>query len=90
MGKLLHKIFQKHIEKKIAGNKEKLEKYEELALLIFVAVPFVGTGGYTGLLIASFLGLDFKKSSVVISAGILIAGLITLLASLGFRFVTVG
>jgi uncharacterized membrane protein len=53
------------------------------ALFLFVAIPLPGTGAWTGTLAASILNLDFKKTVLSISAGVLVAGLIMLLASLG-------
>ena len=53
------------------------------ALFLFVAVPLPGTGAWTGTLAASILNLDFKKTTVAITAGVLVAGLIMLLVSLG-------
>ena len=53
------------------------------ALFLFVAVPVPGTGAWTGTLAASILNLDFKKTVVAISAGVIVAGMIMLLASLG-------
>ncbi len=53
------------------------------ALFLFVAVPLPGTGAWTGTLAASILKLDFKKTVIAISAGVLVAGLIMLLVSLG-------
>ena len=70
-----------HIEKKIETWKKKFEKYEELGLALFVAVPLPVTGGYTGALIAYFLELDLKKSLFYISIGIIIAAIIVSLAS---------
>ena len=54
-----------------------------LGLFLFVAIPIPGTGAWTGTLAASILDLDFKKSMLAIIAGVLTAGLIMLLASLG-------
>lgn len=53
------------------------------ALFLFVAIPLPGTGAWTGTLAASILNLDFKKTCISISAGVLVAGLIMLFASLG-------
>ncbi len=53
------------------------------ALFLFVAVPIPGTGAWTGTLAASILDLDFKKTMFAIIAGILVAGLIMLFASVG-------
>ena len=54
------------------------------ALFIFVAIPIPGTGAWTGTLAASILNLDFKKTIISIMAGVLVAGLIMLVVSLGF------
>ena len=54
-----------------------------VALLLFVGIPLPGTGAWTGTLAASFLNLDFRKSVVAVLAGVLLAGVIMLTASLG-------
>ena len=54
-----------------------------IALLLFVGIPLPGTGAWTGTLAASLLDMDFKKSTVYIMAGVLLAGAIMLAASLG-------
>ncbi len=53
------------------------------ALFLFVGIPLPGTGAWTGTLAASILNMDFKKSTVAVMAGVLLAGAIMLLASLG-------
>lgn len=53
------------------------------ALFLFVAIPLPGTGAWTGTLAASILNLDFKKTVIAITAGVLVAGLIMLAVSLG-------
>ena len=53
------------------------------ALLLFVGIPLPGTGAWTGTLAASILDLDFKKSIIAAMAGVLLAGLIMLIASYG-------
>ena len=54
-----------------------------VALLLFVGIPLPGTGAWTGTLAASLLDMDFKKSVLYIMGGVLLAGVIMLLASLG-------
>ncbi len=62
-----------------------------LALFLFVAIPIPGTGAWTGTLAASILDLDFKRTTIAIVAGVLVAGLIMLLVSLGlFRWMLGG
>ena len=54
-----------------------------VALLLFVGIPLPGTGAWTGTLAASFLNMDFKKSVLFVLLGVLLAGIIMLLLSLG-------
>lgn len=60
------------------------------ALFLFVAIPIPGTGAWTGTLAASILNLDFKKTTIAIVAGIIVAGLIMLAVSLGLFKVLFG
>ncbi|RLG15248.1 MAG: hypothetical protein DRN71_01810 [Candidatus Nanohalarchaeota archaeon] len=74
--KLVNLILGKRITKKINKNREKFEVYEELALFGFVAVPMVGAGAWTGALLVAVLGLDKKKSFLIIAAGVVTAAVI--------------
>lgn len=53
------------------------------ALFLFVGIPLPGTGAWTGTLAASILDLDFKKTVVAVMGGVLLAGLIMLVGSIG-------
>ena len=53
------------------------------ALFLFVGIPVPGTGAWTGMLAASILNMDFKKSTLAALGGVLLAGAIMLAASLG-------
>ena len=70
------------LENKTMQKRDKIDKYGIWWLLIFVAIPLPGTGGWTGALLASLLELDKKKSFLVISLGVFIAGLIITVLSL--------
>ncbi|MBR5190768.1 MAG: small multi-drug export protein [Clostridia bacterium] len=73
------KFFSKIVEKleaKTEKNKEKVLKYEAWGLLLFVAIPLPGTGGWTGALMAALLDIRMKKSLPIIALGVLIAGFI--------------
>ena len=54
-----------------------------IALMLFVGIPLPGTGAWTGTLAASMLKMDFKKTVLAVSCGVLIAGIIMFLASKG-------
>lgn len=70
---------------KKAGDKllKKTKAGVYVALFLFVAIPIPGTGAWTGTLAASILNLDFKKSMIAVILGVITAGLIMLLVSLG-------
>lgn len=53
------------------------------AILLFVGIPVPGTGAWTGTLAASILDLDFKTSVLACALGVLMAGIIMGVASLG-------
>ena len=84
--KYIGKFFTWCLEKGHKGG-EKLQakagKGLYIALLLFVGIPLPGTGAWTGTLAASLLDMDFKKSTIYIMAGVLLAGAIMLAASLG-------
>ncbi len=61
------------LDRKIEKHKGTIEKYSYWGVMIFVAIPFPGTGAWTGTLIASVLGLDSKKSFLAAVGGVLIA-----------------
>lgn len=70
------------LEEHTLKKKDKIDKYGIWGLLLFVAIPLPGTGGWTGALLASLLHLDRKKSFGVIAVGVFIAGLIITVLSL--------
>ena len=47
-----------------------------LALLLFVGIPLPGTGAWTGTLAASFLNMGFKSTTLSVSLGVILAGII--------------
>ena len=72
-------FFEKIISKfeaKAEKNADKILRYKSWGLLIFVAVPLPGTGGWTGALMAALLDIPFKRALPVIALGVLIAGFI--------------
>ncbi len=54
-----------------------------VALMLFVAIPIPGTGAWTGTLAASLMNFGFKRSTLAVLLGVLIAGIIMALASQG-------
>ncbi len=62
---------------------EKAKNGLYVALLLFVGIPLPGTGAWTGMLAASFLNMDFKKSTAAVLGGVLLAGVIMGAVSFG-------
>lgn len=84
--KYIGKFFKFCLEKGEKGGQKLQEKAGKglyVALFLFVGVPLPGTGAWTGTLAASLLDMDFKKSSIAIMAGVVLAGIIMGLASAG-------
>ncbi len=80
------KFFSKIVDKLEARSDKKkstIQKYKEWGLLLFVAVPLPGTGGWTGSLIAALMDLRIKKCLPIIALGVFIAGLIMSLLTYG-------
>jgi uncharacterized membrane protein len=77
-------VLNEYLKKLRERGKPYVNKYGALGVMIFVALPLPLTGAWTGTLLAWLLGMNWKKSFVVVSLGVLIAGVIVLLASLGF------
>ena len=83
-----YKVFMGHllkkIQKKVGRVENKMNKWGYVALMFFVAIPLPGTGAWTGTLVAWTMGLNRLKSFFAIAIGVIIAGLLVLVFSLGF------
>ncbi len=88
---LIGKFFTFCLEKGEKGGKKLQEKAGRglfVALLLFVGIPVPGTGAWTGTLAASILDMDFKSSILAVMLGVLLAGIIMGVVSVGiFSFV---
>ena len=76
--KILEAIFARTRRKTVV-----IQKYEEIGLMLFVAIPLPITGAWTGSLAAYLFGLKFWKSILFIFLGVCIAAVVvTFLTSL--------
>lgn len=63
-----------------------VEEFQWLGLMLFVAVPFPGTGAWTGAIIASILDMPFWPAVTANFCGVVLAGLlVNLLVNLGLK-----
>lgn len=83
--KLLSRIplFNKYLDSVRKRGKPKVDKYGFWGLTFFVALPLPITGVYTGTALAWLLGMDWRKAFPPIGIGVIIAGVIVLLGTLG-------
>ena len=84
--KYIGKFFKWCLKKGEKGGKELQKKAGKglyWALFIFVGIPLPGTGAWTGTLAASILDMDFKKSTIAVMGGVILAGLIMAILSVG-------
>lgn len=82
------KFYRKWFVKYVHKSRGKISKYvgtkwEFLALLFVVAIPLPGTGAYTGSLLAWLFDINRKKAYLAIACGVVLAGVVVSLASLG-------
>lgn len=66
---------------------EPVREFQWIGLMLFVAVPFPGTGAWTGAIVASVLGMSFWPAVSANFFGVVIAGiLVNLLMNLGLKY----
>lgn len=83
--KLLYRIplFDKYLDNLRKRGKSKVEKYGFWGLILFVAIPLPITGAYTGTILAWLLGMDWRKAFPAVALGVVLAGGIVLLITMG-------
>lgn len=67
----------------------KVTKYKYLGLIIFVAIPLPGTGGWTGALVAAFLDMPLRRAIPALFLGVFIAGFLVTGITYGFTSIFV-
>lgn len=78
----LEKIFN-GFKKKSQNKKELIHRYGIGGIVLLVAIPLPVTGAWTGSLVSFLLSIPIKYAFFAIFAGICLAGLIVLFATLG-------
>ena len=78
-----NRFFAWLFERTRKNHENKFKKWQEFALVVLVAIPLPFTGAWTGSLCAFVFGIPWKKAFLLIALGVVIAGLIVTLATLG-------
>lgn len=76
-------IFNRYLDSVRRKGKPKVDKYGFLALALFVAIPLPVTGVYTASILSWLLGMNWRKAFPAITLGVIAAGIIVLLVTLG-------
>lgn len=71
------------LEAKAEKNSGKVLKYATFGLFLFVAIPFPGTGAWTGSLIAALFDMRRRYAIPSVFLGVIAAGVVMTLASAG-------
>jgi uncharacterized membrane protein len=70
------KRFMEWLYKRTGRQTGVIKKYRHVGLIIFVAIPFPGTGAWTASIAAHLLGMRFKTALLNITIGVIGAGVI--------------
>jgi len=76
-------LFDKYLDNLRKRGKPIVDKHGFWGLALFVAVPLPLTGAYTGTILAWLLGMNWRKAFPAVSLGVLVAGIVVLLITLG-------
>lgn len=80
---ILNRFFAWLFERTRRNHSRKFERWKEFALVILVAIPLPFTGAWTGALAAFVFGIPIKRAFPLIGLGVLIAGIIVSLVTVG-------
>ncbi len=75
--------FVNWLETRTLKKRGQIDRLGFWGLLLFVGIPLPGTGGWTGALLASLLGIPVKRSSVAIGLGICLCAIIMSIITYG-------
>ena len=77
------RLLNRYLDNVRRRGKPKVDKYGFLGLTILVAIPSPATGVYTATIISWLLDMEWRRAFLAIGLGVIIAGIIVLLATLG-------
>lgn len=78
-----NRFFTRLFENTRKKHENSLRKYGAIILIIFVAIPLPGSGGWTGSLVAFLFGISYWKAIGYISLGLTMAGILITLGITG-------
>ncbi len=76
-------IFNRYLDIVRRKGNPKVDKYGFLGLTLLVAIPLPVTGVYTASILSWLLGISWRRAFPAIGLGVIVAGIIVLLITLG-------
>ncbi len=76
-------LFDRYLERVRRRGEPKVRKYGFWGLMFMVALPLPVTGVYTGTCLAWLLGMDWRKAFPAAVLGVIIAGVVVFLITMG-------
>lgn len=80
---IFNRFFNWLFERTRRNHSQKFKRWKEFALVILVAIPLPLTGAWTGALAAFVFGIPIKRAFPLIGLGVIIAGIIVSLITIG-------
>ncbi|PIN80638.1 hypothetical protein COV11_03700 [Candidatus Woesearchaeota archaeon CG10_big_fil_rev_8_21_14_0_10_30_7] len=82
-----HERVLRYYERRLEKTQKKIhpyvKKFGTFGIALFIAIPLPGSGVYTGALAAYLLGMDYKRFLLANLIGVIIAGILVTLITLG-------
>ena len=83
--KIWDRYFTWLFERTHRKHSESFEKYGSIGLAIFVGIPLPATGAWTGCAAAFVFGFKFRNALLALFAGVLLAGVVMTLLTVGIN-----
>jgi uncharacterized membrane protein len=83
---IVTRLYNKVLQRTRLKTQVKIQRYGYVALLLFVAIPFPGTGVWTGSIGAWLFGLPKRQSLIAVSLGAVLSAIIMVLISKGIIY----
>ena len=80
---LWQRMFAHALQKTRDNHEKKFEILKEFTLVVLVAIPLPFTGVWTASLASYVFGIPFRKAILLISLGVILAGIIVTLVTIG-------
>jgi len=77
----IRKMYFKYVVHVRNKSRRYVEKYGQIGLIVFIAIPLPGSGAWTGALVAKIFNIDFTKTVISIIVGVILSSYISYVAS---------